>query len=183
MKKTMKFKRVLCLDIDDCIFPGNSFFFGETKPNDNFNVLELNMKRIGMMCEDYDIGIFITSAWYNRFIIDDGNLVLKRDLDGIIVVDEVKVRKLMNQYAPGRFCGLSCGRRQEDIAKLLNDGHIVIGMDDMNLDKKEIIDYGIKYGWVEPRDVSENYHFAEVNGFITNPIAYKMMKFLEGIKD
>ena len=177
-----KFKKILCLDIDDCIFPGNSFFFGDERPNDNFDILELNMKRIGMLIEEHDMGVFITSSWYIRFKIIDDNLYLRRE-DGILIHDEIKVTEIMRKYTDGRIYGLSCGRRQEDICKLLNDDHIVVNMDDMELGKNIIIDYGIKYDLVEPQIVSENYHWAEVDGFFTNKIAYRIRKFLEGIND
>jgi len=48
--------KILTLDIGDCIFPSNNSYFG--RMDDNVDISKLNMKRIHMMLEKYDMLVY-----------------------------------------------------------------------------------------------------------------------------
>lgn len=67
---------VLALDIDDCILPSEGTYFGRV--HDTLEILELNLKRIKMMLDKYNMKVFITSSWYIHLTLDtDGNITYK----------------------------------------------------------------------------------------------------------
>jgi len=168
-----KFKNILCLDIDDALLPAKNFFVGTN--DDVFDVFEMNMKRIHMFIEKYDMGVFITSSWYTRFTIDNGN-DLGYKQKSFFIENEIKVYDILKQYTQGRIVGLSCGSRIKDIITLLNRNHCVVAMDDMDLSRDVINSYDSTF--LSPDILDKNYLFVKIEGFFTNRIAYSMFQFL-----
>lgn len=172
-------KFILCLDIDDCILPSSHTYLGRF--DDSHEILKLNMKRISAMLKKYDMQVFITSSWYSVLNIqEDGTLGYEREDrvndDSHYLVDEYMNFKAIRDGLGKRVIGLSCGDRYKDISKLLNEGHRVVSLDDMDLTPDYIIKHG---GEVCPTKLEENYLFLETKGFVTNEHGYKMHNFVK----
>ena len=154
----------ICLDIDDCIFLNRNNWV--TAMEDNFEMLEINLKRLQKILDFYDAKIFITSAWYSILKLEDSNIIYDNPAYGLpgksYYADEFKAFKLLEQYLNGYVIGLSCGNRFTDIRNLLEQNHKVIAVDDMDLSE-------IKHN---------NYLYLEVNGFITNKDLYSIYNFM-----
>lgn len=43
--------------------------------NDNFEMLEINLKRLQKILDFYDAKVFITSSWYSILKLEDSNIV------------------------------------------------------------------------------------------------------------
>ena len=130
---------ILCLDIDDCIFPSNQTYFGNT--NDAHEILKINMNRIKMMLEKWNIKVFITSAWYEILEIDKNTLVYGREKyikeGSDFLLDEFEAFKVIRDGLGNNVIGLSGGNRVSDIVKLLKEDNIVIAMDDIGIDIRD----------------------------------------------
>ena len=154
----------ICLDIDDCIFLNRNNWV--TAMEDNFEMLEINLKRLQKILDFYDAKIFITSSWYSILKLEDSNIIYDNPAYGLpgksYYADEFKAFKLLEQYLNGYVIGLSCGNRFTDIRNLLEQNHKVIAVDDMDLSE-------IKHN---------NYLYLEVNGFITNKDLYSIYNFM-----
>lgn len=157
---------IIALDIDDCILPSNQMWYGDT--NDSHQMLEINLKRLTMILDRFDMKIFITSSWYSILTLKNGNIGYK--LRAKAVQDksfyewEYQAFLLLEKYLNGYVIGLSDGNRFADIRKLIKDGHKVIAMDDMNL---QLLD-----------DESDNCVFVETRGFIGGLEGYKIHHFI-----
>ena len=170
---------VLCLDIDDCLIPASSTYFGRF--DDTLDIMAANMRRIKAMIEMFDIGVFITSSWYASLTInEDKTLGYKREH---LVNDEdgkpnhiYSSFKLLRDGVGARAVGLSCGDRHRDIANLLNDGCKVIAMDDMCLHASKITK---QCPDVDAEALASNYLFLHVRGFITNEHTFVARNFLD----
>lgn len=154
--------RIICLDIDDAILPSNNTYFGQV--DDNFQILELNMKRIQMMINKYNMKVFITASFYSSLILDENGNVKLKNINSINPKSyEVNALNLISKYLDGYVIGLSSGDRFEDIKELLNEGHVVIAIDDMDLSSIE----------------HDNFLFIETHGFITNNLTFKINSFIK----
>ncbi len=155
---------IVCLDIDDCIFLNRNTWV--TDMNDNFEMLEINLKRLQKILDFYDAKVFITSSWYSILKLEDSNIVYGNpayDLPGKSYYDEeFKAFKLLEKYLNGYVIGLSCGNRKRDIANLLKQNNKIIAIDDSDLSDIE----------------HENYLYLNVNGFIQNNHLYKICNFM-----
>ncbi len=161
----MKNKTILALDIDDCILPSNVNYFGMT--NDALEMLEINLKRLVLIVEKYDMDIFIISAWGLSFRIDSGKLFYGRceiDQQEPYEQDRKAIWRLLVKYLDGRVIGKTCGCRRTDIKKLIEDGHKVIALDDEDLSD------------LYPEN--NNYLFVEVRGFISGNVGFKIKNFM-----
>ena len=172
-------KIVLALDIDDSILPSSHTYLGRF--DDSHEILKLNMKRISAMLKKYDMQVFITSSWYSVLNIqEDGSLGYEREervnTDSHYLVDEYMAFKAIRDGIGARVVGLSCGDRYRDISKLLNDGHRVVSIDDMELTPDYIVKYG---GEVDSDTLQENYLFLETKGFVTNEHGYLIHNFVK----
>lgn len=157
--------RIICLDIDGSILPSNNTYFGQV--DDNFQILELNMKRIQMMANKYNMKVFITAAFYSSLILDDnGKVNLKNSNLVNPECYEAKIFNIISKYLDGYVIGLSSGCRIDDIKKLLNEGHIVFAIDDTDLSS-------IK---------DDNFLFIQTNGFITNNLTFKTDCFIKALE-
>jgi len=150
---------IIALDIDDCILPTNNNYFGMT--DDAELMLEINLKRLVMIIDKYNMKVFITSSWYAILNLKDGVLSLKYHKE-----DECTFRQfnLLNKYIGNHIIGLSCGNRITDIKKLSTENNVVI-LDDMDLSECE----------------NDNVLFCETKGFISGNHGYKIKNFLENI--
>jgi len=170
--------RILCLDIDDAIYPSNNSYFGRL--DDALDILKMNMKRIEMMLEKYDMQVYITSSWYSILDLDEnGKLSYEKaeayELGDDFYKDEYDAFQVMKKVLDGKTVGLSKGNRYEDISRLLNEGLIVISFDDMDLSPEEMLKQGSK---VEQEIFNKNYQYVELTGFITNRQSYIVDKFM-----
>jgi len=157
----MKIKNmnIIALDIDDCILPTNVNYFGMTDDADM--MLEINLKRLAMILEKYDMKVFITSAWYAILKFVDGELSMKYPKEHS-ERNEYKQFDLIKKYIGDNIVGLSCGNREKDIKELSVDNKVVI-IDDMDLKHLE----------------NENCLFCEVKGFINGNVGYKIRNFFK----
>lgn len=160
-KMEKKMNNILALDIDDCILPSNVNYFGNT--DDDIQLLEINLKRLVMILDKYDMNVFITSSWYQILNLKDGTISLKDIIakDKLLYEKEKKVGELLEKYLKGKVIGMSCGNRITDIINLLDGDNIVIALDDMDL--SEVVD--------------KNYLFVLMKGFIDGNVGYKISKF------
>ena len=167
-------KLVLCLDIDDCLIPASSTYFGRF--DDTLDIMAANMRRIKAMIEMFDMGVFITSSWYLTLKIDENNLLHYRKEN----VDDdnhlYKAFKLLRDGIGNRAIGLSCGDRRRDIVDLLKDEYKVIAMDDINLSAASILSTHVD---IDKTLLNNNYLFLHVRGFITNEHTFMARSFLD----
>jgi hypothetical protein len=168
---------ILALDIDDCVFPSNNTYIGRMK--DAHKILKLNMKRIKMMIEKYNMKVFITSSWFSILILEDGKIEYKQKesyiADKKYYRDEYKAFKIIKKVLDGNIIGMSSGCRYTDISILLNEGRVVVAIDDMDLSPVKISKFG---GHVEGGLLRGNYCFIETTGFLTNRHTYDIDKFM-----
>ena len=155
----------ICLDIDDCIFLTRNNWV--TAMEDNFEMLEINLKRLQKILDFYDAKIFITSSWYSILKLEDSNIIYDNPAYGLpsksYYDEEFKAFELLQKYLNGYVIGLSCGDRFTDIRNLLEQNHKVIAIDDMDLSDIE----------------HENYLYLKVNGFIQNIHLYEIYNFMK----
>ena len=155
----------ICLDIDDCIFLNRNNWV--TAMEDNFEMLEINLKRLQKILDFYDAKIFITSSWYSILKLEDSNIIYDNPAYGLpgksYYDEEFKAFELLQKYLNGYVVGLSCGNRKRDIVNLLEQNHKVIAIDDMDLSDIE----------------HENYLYLKVNGFIQNIHLYEIYNFMK----
>lgn len=170
--------RILCLDIDDCIFPNNNSYFGRL--DDALDILKLNMKRIKLMLDKYDMQVYITSSWYMILELNDDQTISYKkageyEAGDDFYKEEYDAFQIMKEVLDGRVVGLSKGCRHTDVARLLNEGLIVVSFDDMDLSNEKVLTNG---GEV-PKDILEkNYQYVELTGFITNRQTFIVDKFM-----
>jgi hypothetical protein len=150
--------RIVALDIDDCILSSNTNYFGFT--DDNIKMLEVNLIRLRMIVDKYDMKVFITSSWYAILNLHEDNKVslkypTKKD-------EKIKIVELLNEHLGGYFIGLSCGNRETDIIELSKNNKVVI-LDDWDLSHLDC----------------ENVLFCKTRGFIDGNIGFKIKNFFE----
>lgn len=171
-------KFILCLDIDDCLLPSENTYIGRF--DDSHELLKLNMKRIDAMLRKFDMHVFITSSWYSILHIkDDSTLGYDREHrieDNMYLMHEYMNFKAIRDGIGNRVVGLSCGDRYKDISKLLNEGHRVVAIDDMDLASHNILKHG---GDVGADVITENYLFLQTKGFITNEHTFLLHEFVK----
>ena len=165
---------IICLDIDDCIFPTNINYFGKT--SDALDIFEINLKRLVMILEKYDLKLFMTSSWYHLYNYKDGcNGKLKPNDNAEIQFEydeEIKkAHNLMVKYIEKYFIGMSSGDRSQDVINLLQNEEInkIIVMDDWDLQKE--------------CDLSNRALYIPMYGYIDANVGFMIHKFMmEDIK-
>jgi len=150
---------IIALDIDDCILPSNGNYFGRT--DDAEQMLEINLKRLKMICEKYNMKVFITSSW--SMILTFENNILKLRYGIKENKPTTRQFKLIDKYIGEFVIGISCGCRVTDIETLKPNNKVII-IDDMDLEELE----------------SENCLYCRTRGFITGNHGFKIKNFLEG---
>ena len=149
---------IICLDIDDCVLPSDINYFGRT--HDSLHILEINLKRLAMILEKYDMKVFITSSWYMLLSLDDGELGFKSDRDDYITLMGYG---LMKKYIGDKIIGLSCGCRETDIQDLVDKGDKVVILDDWDLQHLQ--------------DKNEDCLFVNMSGFIDGNVGFMIHRF------
>lgn len=156
---------IICLDIDDCIFLNRNTWV--TAMEDNFEILEINLKRLRKILDFYSAKVFITSSWYSILKLENNNIIYDNPAYGLpgksYYDEEFKAFKLLEKYLNGYVIGLSSGNRFTDIRNLLEQNHKIISIDDMDLSEIE----------------HDNYLYLAVNGFINNKDLYKIYNFMK----
>jgi hypothetical protein len=160
---------LICLDIDDCIFPSNQNYFGKT--TDALKVLEINLKRLVMILEKYNLKLFMTSSWYHLYEIEagcNGKLIPRDNTRKQFEYDnEIKgAHDLIVKYIEKYFIGMSSGDRSQDIINLLQDENYnkIIVMDDWNLQKE--------------CDLSDRALYIPMYGYIDGNVGFMIHKFM-----
>jgi hypothetical protein len=157
--------KIITLDIDDCIFPSDNTYFGRT--NDSLKILEINMRRIEMMIKKYNMLVYITSSWYSILKLEGNNIIYNNPgygLPGKTYYDiEKKAFDIISRYINGYIVGLSKGDRYSDVNRLLDEGCIIVNLDDMDFSE-------VKH---------KNHLWVEMEGFLDNGKIYKIDSFLK----
>lgn len=157
--------KIIALDIDDCIFPSNGTYFGRV--DDNHIILEANLKRIKMMIEKYGMLVYITSSWHSILRLEDNNIFYTRQTDWEddkpYYQEEKTAFDLLKKYLDGYVIGLSKGDRYADVNRLLDEGCIVVTLDDMDF---SMINH-------------KNHLWLELKGFIDNSKTWQAHNFLK----
>jgi hypothetical protein len=155
---------IICLDIDDCIFLNTNSWVGEL--DDNFDLLEINLKRLKKVLDKYNAKIFITSSWYSILTLENNKISYNNPAYGLpgksYYDSEFKAFELLKKYLDGYVIGLSNGNRVSDIHYLLEDKtNKIVAIDDMDLSR---IGSTVR--------IRQRYMFIRVNGLITNKDLY-----------
>ncbi len=163
---------IIALDIDDCIYPSNVNYFGLT--NDDFEMLEINLKRLVMILDKYNMMVFMTSSFYSRVRLEGKDLKWGCDSKHGIKHPpyyqyDKEMMRLLQKYLDGYWYGLSCGGRGSDVRRLVNEHNKVIILDDMPLDSFNIDDVD-----------SNKYTYIKTIGFINGNVGYRIKNFIEG---
>lgn len=152
---------IICLDIDDCIFPTNNTYIGRL--DDNLIILEMNLKRIKILLDKFNALIYITSSWYSILKLENNNIFYKNkiDMNDEYLKEEISAFLLLKKYLDGYVIGLSKGDRKKDIIRLLEEDLKIISIDDIDLSS-------IKH---------KNHLHINTTGFLTNEKLYSIHKF------
>jgi len=155
---------IITLDIDDCIWPSPHTHLGTV--DDSHVILECNMRRIKMMIEKYDMEVFITSSWHSILEVEDKKLIYANEsyykTDKPYYQYEKSAFDIIEKYTRGYICGKSKGNRYDDVRELLEEGHKIINLDDMNFDEIQ----------------HENHLWIEMHGFLDNGKTWLIKQFM-----
>ncbi len=152
---------IIALDIDDCILPSEQTWLGQT--DDALALLEINLKRLVLMCNKWDMEIFIISAWSVNLKTSNKNLEMKhRNLTDLEYKGQ-KSAKLICNYLSGYIYGIKDTGKETAILNLLEDGHKVVTIEDSDFS----------------HIIHENHLFCKTYGLINNRQAYNIKKFME----
>lgn len=154
---------LICLDIDDCIFPNDNTYVGRT--DDSLEILEINLKRLVLILDKFDAKIFITSSWYSILKLENNKLsylnydmlAKEKELYQHEYLGYLCIKKYLEKY----IIAMSCGNRIADIQNLLEQQHKVIALDDIDLSEIQ----------------NTNYLYLETVGLIDNRKLCKINKF------
>jgi len=152
---------IIALDIDDCILPSEQTYFGQT--DDALILLEINLKRLVMMCNKWNMKIHIISAWSSNLISDEyGNLALiNRDLASLEYKGPESA-DLICKYLSGYIHGIKNTSKTKAIQSLLEEGHKVVTLEDTDFS----------------HIVHVNHLFCKTYGFISNNHSYRISLFI-----
>lgn len=116
---------IICFDIDDSLLPYvpggyDTRYFGL-----NFRFLVNTAKKTNSF-------LYMISSWSSMYNLENNKLVLKNPEDNDILIENIT--NIINKYSEEKLIGLSKQpNRRQEIINLLNQGHKVIAIDDMNL--------------------------------------------------
>lgn len=156
---------IIALDIDDCILPSDVNYFGRT--SDSVHIMEINIKRLVMILDKYDMKIFITSSWAHILGLENiaGRLYLtlesSRD-DYITMMGFGLLKKYLQKY----IVGLSEGCRETDIRNLLSNNNKVVIIDDWELQH------------LQDEDTTNNCLYIKTIGLIDGNVGFMLHKFM-----
>lgn len=150
---------IITLDIDDCILPNNKTFIGNY--DDNLTLLEINLKRIYNIIQKYKAKVFITSSWHYLLKLRKDKLKIKEKYS--FTLEELNAFSLLSTYLNGHVIGLSAGDRYAEVQDFLNEGNIVVNIDDFDFSNV----------------THTNHLWVEANGLITNKDLFLIDNFLK----
>jgi len=167
---------ILCIDIDDAIYPTEQTHIG--KISDSIDILKINMNRIKVILNTYDMYVFFTSSWSSILSINIDNTISyerERCYYSDFIKKEYTAFEIIRDGVGKRVVGLSCGNRYKDIINLVKLGNVVVSIDDMDLSPEKLYHYGdiIDYEFFE-----KQYLYLKTYGSITNRHLYKLKNFM-----
>ena len=161
---------IILLDIDDCIFPSNQTHFGTT--NDALDILEINCKRLNMICSKFNLKIQIISSWSNSALLYEDNQLIYPEYklqleDKEYYKLEYQAFLIIKKYLEEFTIEISSGNKEKDIKNKIQDNNFrkVIVIEDTNFSHM-----------VNKHNFS---YYIETLGFITNNIGYKIKEIIE----
>lgn len=153
---------IIALDIDDCILPSEQTYFGQT--DDALALLEINLKRLVLMCKKWNMKIFIISAWSGNLLTDDnGNLSLVDKGLGDLEYKGPSSGNMICRYLSGYIHGIKDTGKETAIHNLLDAGHRVVTIEDSDFS----------------HILHPNHLFCLTHGLITNRHSYDIKNFLD----
>lgn len=153
---------IIALDIDDCILPSDQTYFGVT--DDSMALLEINLKRLVMMCNKWDMKIFIISSWSGNLATDgNGSLTMINDRLADLEYNGISSGDMICKYLSGYIHGIKKLSKYNSILNLLDDGHKVVTIEDTDFSS-------IKH---------ERHLYCKTYGFISNRHSSTIKKFME----
>ena len=155
-------KNIVALDIDDCIMPSDINYFGRS--DDSIKVFEINLVRLAMILEKYNMKVFITSSWAHIIEIKDKSLFLTSERND---VNTLLGFALLKKYIENYIIGLSCGDREKDIRKLQKEGNKIVILDDWKLQ------------YLQDEDKTKNTLYIEMSGFIDGNVGFMIDQFMK----
>ncbi len=156
----------ILLDIDDCIFPNPNLWCGMSDHEDDFKIAEINIKRLKLICEKWDIKICIISSMYSSMEIKEDGVHPRKDT--YVCEGEDVVIDLLRKYLHPHIVALSCGNKALDIKTYVQDKDVgkVIVIEDTN--------------WSHAVNPNNGSYWLETHGFITGGTIYKIKEIIEG---
>jgi len=153
---------IIALDIDDAILISEQTYFGKT--DDALELLEINLKRLVLLCKNLNMEIYIISAWSSNLKTDENkNLIMKDRGLGDLEYKGISSGNMICKYLSGYIYGIKDTGKETAINNLLRNGHKVVTIEDTDFSH-------IKH---------ENHLYLETLGLITNRHSYYIKKFLE----
>jgi len=153
---------IIALDIDDCILSSQQTYFGET--DDSLQMLEINLKRIVLMCKKWNMKVFIISAWSTLLEVDKNSNLFSNNLSLMdYEYNGIPSYNLLLKYLNGYVYGVKDTGKEASIRNLLADNHKVVTIEDTDFS----------------HIVHKNHLFCKVYGFLSNRHAYNIHQFME----
>jgi hypothetical protein len=153
---------IIALDIDDSILISEQTYFGKT--DDALELLEINLKRLILMCKKWNMQVFIISSWSSNLRTDKNkNLFLKNRALAEYENEGCKSGDLICEYLSGYIFGIADTGKESSIRNLLSDGHKVVTIEDTDFS----------------HIVHKNHLYCKTYGFISNRHSYNIKNFIE----
>ena len=155
---------IIALDIDDCILPSEQTCVGET--GDTLALLEINLKRLVLLCNKWDMEIYIISAWSSILTTDTNKNLLIENQN--LVAYEYKGEhsaQMICKYLSGYIHGVKDTSKETAIHNLLNKGHKVVTIEDTDFS----------------HILHNNHLFCKTVGFISNRHLCRIREFIEDV--
>lgn len=161
----LKRDNYILLDIDDCIFPNCNLWCGQGDPKDDLIIAEINIKRLKLICEKWDLKICIISSMASSFILKEDGVYY--NMEGYVYDPEVEIANLLRKYLSDYIKDISSGNKRRDIHNYIDKKEVdkILVIEDS--DFSDIID---KYN---------NVHWINTKGFLTGGLIYKIKNIIE----
>ena len=156
---------IILLDIDDCVIPSISTHAGIIR--DNIDMFKINLNRLQVICERFDLKIGIISSWCHKFWIDENGVAQG---SSSIKADK-KIIKLILQYLQKYIVSIRKSESKESYIK-----SFVANKDFKNIIVIEDTDFSANC------NINNGSHYLKTYGFITNNHIYKIKNIIEGEK-
>lgn len=156
----------ILLDIDDCIFPNPNLWCGVSEHEDDFKIAEINIKRLKLVCEKWNIKICIISSMYSSMVLKEDGVHPRTDT--YVCDDEIRVIQLLRKYLHPYIVELSSGDKSRDIKRFIIDRNVskVIVIEDTD--------------WRHAVNPNNGSYWVRAEGYITGRSIYKIKQIMEG---